>query len=970
MARERLDPRCPPPGRVGIFSGAGLSDVAPASIPMGNAFHRRLRELCLARSAPYAGDLVDAATLDAIRTSRLNLLARIENTSPGAGSSAIQFMTVAVPNECHLLAALHLAHGGLHLTMNFDDGIEQAYALLSGDSELPAGAKPIFHQALQVWRDRFPNPSPALRVVSRSQEIGSALPGHSILVKLHGSLGRHAEGLTLPMPSMTDEPDPGDLGMDRKRAFDALAAEGFVLVTGFSGTDLASCSALLSRLAPGRFWWIAPKVEADVRRRVAAIDPGQPMAGPSVEALRTTLAIDLPAWPRRRAPGPAFDDRLNEWAARLAPEVAAEAIAWALMDAAHVDEAVEIFRRLVRGGAGARTQIRLADALARRRWPGDARSARHTFLRTAWTRPDQGAGTARWGRSYSRARWLESVGAGYGMAPPIVTRSLACTALIASVAVSTVGGSSPDPTAPIRAATVASGIVLSGLERDLPAILGRPPLRPLAQRMVAVASAAARRVLDAWAHAPSGRRRAILERQAVELETIGALLRDELPPPTTFGSLRRLSVVFEHVSDRESQADTAGTRALAAFAARDVQGAVMALREATRLRPEPIGVVSLARSLLDMPLRHATVLDAERGAPIARRRHTGRRGDGRDAEIELAAFVERLPKVEVHLHLEGSVTPATLAALARRNGDLRVPWTMPDIERWYEFRGYQDFLNSHLIVSDQLHQPEDFVQVVTELGAALAREKVRYAEVAVAVDAPVRRSLCLDEVFAALEEGRHIVEAQNGVRLRWCTTAGSRRGPAAVMRALETVLAHRPVGVISFGLVGLESSVARAQFAPVFELAAGAGLHRVVDAGETAGPWSIWQAIDVLGAERIGHGIRCLGDPALVERLRRESIPLEVCPSSNVRTGIVPSLRAHPLPRLLAAGLLLTLNTDHPAMFGARLGDIFLKVAKTFHLGPAEIADLARNAVGAAFMAPAVARAILDEIDDVDSIRS
>lgn len=147
-------------------------------------------------------------------------------------------------------------------------------------------------------------------------------------------------------------------------------------------------------------------------------------------------------------------------------------------------------------------------------------------------------------------------------------------------------------------------------------------------------------------------------------------------------------------------------------------------------------------------------------------------------------------------------------------------------------------------------------------------------------------------------------------------------------------------------------------------------MHRVVDAGETAGPWSIWQAIDVLGAERIGHGIRCLGDPALVERLRRESIPLEVCPSSNVRTGIVPSLRAHPLPRLLAAGLLLTLNTDHPAMFGARLGDIFLKVAKTFHLGPAEIADLARNAVGAAFMAPAVARAILDEIDDVDSIRS
>ncbi len=965
MAGKRLDPGSSPPIRFSIFSGAGLSHLAPASIPMGNAFHRRLRELCLARSAPYAGDLVDATTLDAIRTSRLNLLARIENTSPGAGSSALRTMTVAIPNECHLLAAIHLAGGGLHLTMNFDDGIERAYALLSGNAELPAAAKPSFHQALADWRDRFPDPVAPLRVVSRSQEISSALPGRPLLVKLHGSLGRHAEGLTLPMPSMTDEPDTGNLGMDRERAFDALAAEGFVLVTGFSGTDLASRSALLSRITLGRFWWIAPTVEADVRRWVAAVDPSQPMTGPSVEALRTTLAADLPAWPPHRAPGPTFNDRLNEWAATLTPEAAAEAIAWALMDACHVDEAVEILHRLVRGGAGVRTKLRLADALARRRWPGDIGSARRAFLRTALTHRNPPAVPARGRRSYALARWLESANASHDVAPQIMAVPLACQALICAMAVGAASRASPYPTAPIRAATVASGTVLSELERDLPAILRTPPLRGPAQHAVVIATVAARRVLDAWAHAPSGRRRAILERQTVELETIGALLRDEPPPETAFISLRRLSAVFEHVSDHVSQADTAGTRALVAIAARDIYGAVTAIHEAARLRPEPIGVVSLAQSLLEMTIRNTRSLDTERPPPIAHRRRGGRQGEDRNAEIELAAFVERLPKVELRLHLEGSIAPATLAALARRNGDLRVPWTTSAAERWYEFRDYRDFLNANVLACDQLRQPEDFVRVVTELGAALARENVRYAEVAFSPHLHLRRGLCPDDLFAALEQGRQIVEGRNGVQLRSCATAGSQQGPTAVMHAIETVLAYGPASVISFGLGGLESSVARARLAPAFGLAAEAALHRVILAGQAAAPASIWQALDVLGAERIGHGISCLRDPALIERMRCESIPLEVCPTSDIRTGVVPSLRAHPLPRLLATGLPATLNTDHPAMFGVRLGEEFLKVAKAFDLGPTEIANLGRNAVRAAFMEPTDARTILDEIDDI-----
>ena len=334
------------------------------------------------------------------------------------------------------------------MTMNFDDCIERAYSLLSGNAELPPDAEPGFRRALDGWRDLWPSRTAPLRVVSRPQEIASTLPVRPLLVKLHGSLGRHAEGLTLSMPPMTDEPDPGDMGSARSDAFDALAAEGFVLVIGFSATDLASRSALLGRLVPGRFWWVAAAIEADVRRRVAAIDQSQPMIGEPLDALRMMPRIELPAWPRARAPGPTFDSHLDGWAETLAPEVAAEALAWALADAGHVEVSIEILRRLVRAGAGARTRVRLADALARRRRPGDVRAARRTFMRAACSWPDQCSGPDRGLRSYALARWFESVGTGPDAAPAMVARPLAGAALVATVAVSAAGRNRLAPDVP------------------------------------------------------------------------------------------------------------------------------------------------------------------------------------------------------------------------------------------------------------------------------------------------------------------------------------------------------------------------------------------------------------------------------------------------------------------------------------------------------------------------------------------
>ena len=190
-----------------------------------------------------------------------------------------------------------------------------------------------------------------------------------------------------------------------------------------------------------------------------------------------------------------------------------------------------------------------------------------------------------------------------------------------------------------------------------------------------------------------------------------------------------------------------------------------------------------------------------------------------------------------------------------------------------------------------------------------------------------------EALFEGIEQGRTEVETEHGVRLRWCTDIDGGGGPELAVETVELVLRHRPAGLVSLGLGGTE--VPRAQFARAFEIARGAGLHSVPHAGEAAGPESVWDAIDRLGAERIGHGVRCLEDPELVAELRRRRVPLEVCPTSNVRTGVVADLAAHPLPRLIEEGLIVTLNSDDPPMFGTSLRDEYITVARVLGLSPA-----------------------------------
>jgi aminodeoxyfutalosine deaminase len=329
----------------------------------------------------------------------------------------------------------------------------------------------------------------------------------------------------------------------------------------------------------------------------------------------------------------------------------------------------------------------------------------------------------------------------------------------------------------------------------------------------------------------------------------------------------------------------------------------------------------------------------------------------------LTAFVDALPKVELHVHLEGSIAPSTLLALARSQPDSALPRSEEDLRELYRFRDFAHFLEVYLLICRHLRTTDDFALITRELGASLAAQNVRYAEVTVTPMGHVLRGVAPAALFEGIEQGRAAVEAEHGVRLRWCTDIDGRGGPELAVETVELVLRHRPAGLVSLGLGGQE--VPRRQFGRAFEIARDAGLHSVPHAGEAAGPESVWEAIDQLGAERIGHGIRCLEDPELVAELRRRRIPLEVCPTSNVRTGVVANLAAHPLPRLIDEGLLVTLNSDDPPMFGTTLRDEYVAVARTLGLGAVGLKDLARDAARAAFLPPAEAQALVAEIDAV-----
>ncbi len=285
------------------------------------------------------------------------------------------------------------------------------------------------------------------------------------------------------------------------------------------------------------------------------------------------------------------------------------------------------------------------------------------------------------------------------------------------------------------------------------------------------------------------------------------------------------------------------------------------------------------------------------------------------------------------------------------------------LAEFYRFRDFAHFIEVYAQVNALVTGADDVEDLVVGLARDLAAGTVRYAEVTVTPLSHVRAGVDPAALADALTAGRERARTEHGVELAWIFDTPGELGVEAAWDTLAWVLRRRPPGTVGFGLGGPEVGVGRARFARPFTVAREAGLRSLPHAGETTGPATVWSALHDLGAERIGHGIHAITDPRLLDHLAEHRIPLEVCPTSNVRTGAVPSMAAHPLARLVQWGVIVTLNTDDPGMFGCDLLGEYRVAHERFGMTAAELAQLARNGIDASSCPPALARAMHAEID-------
>jgi aminodeoxyfutalosine deaminase len=331
----------------------------------------------------------------------------------------------------------------------------------------------------------------------------------------------------------------------------------------------------------------------------------------------------------------------------------------------------------------------------------------------------------------------------------------------------------------------------------------------------------------------------------------------------------------------------------------------------------------------------------------------------------LSSFIAALPKAELHVHLVGSASIATVLDLARRRPDAGVPTDEDTLRKFYEFSDFAHFIDVYITVNSLVVSGADIELLVVGLSRDLAAQNVRYAEVTVTPYSHLRAGIPAEDVVAGLAAGRRRALAEHNVVLNWIFDIPGELGPESGLHTARFVLDYQPDGTVAFGLGGPEIGFPREIFKESFDLTRAAGLHSAPHAGETTGPESVWAAIKELGAERIGHGINAVGDPRLLEYLGEHQIPLEVSPTSNICTAAVASLPEHPLPTLLDAGLVLTLNTDDPGMFHTTLNREYELAHEVFGLDRAQLVDLARNAAQVAFCSDDQRRSLLAEIDAV-----
>ncbi|HEY3928532.1 MAG TPA: adenosine deaminase [Candidatus Koribacter sp.] len=337
-------------------------------------------------------------------------------------------------------------------------------------------------------------------------------------------------------------------------------------------------------------------------------------------------------------------------------------------------------------------------------------------------------------------------------------------------------------------------------------------------------------------------------------------------------------------------------------------------------------------------------------------------------------FLRSLPKAELHLHLEGTVDPATFAELSRRHpttlqvlnnrykdvSDSGRVFTKDEARALYEYKNFVGFLLAFKAVTERLRDPQDYELITYRMCEKLAREGCVYAEVYVSVGVIFWRGQEFDPLFEGMERGRERGEHDFGVKVRWIFDAVRHFGPEEAHKVVAKAIQLRDRNVIAIGIGGDEARGPASNFVEVFAEAAKHGLHLTAHAGESTGPESIWSALRDLHAQRIGHGLHAIDDPALVAHLAATQTPVEICVTSNFKTGCCRSLADHPVRKLFDAGVKITLATDDPEMFHTTLTREYGLLRDHFAFTEEELRQLARNSFQSSFLSPVENRDLLE----------
>jgi adenosine deaminase len=318
-----------------------------------------------------------------------------------------------------------------------------------------------------------------------------------------------------------------------------------------------------------------------------------------------------------------------------------------------------------------------------------------------------------------------------------------------------------------------------------------------------------------------------------------------------------------------------------------------------------------------------------------------------------------VPKAELHLHIEGTLEPELAFALAERNGVRMPDADVEQLRARYAFADLQSFLDLYYATMAVLCHERDFAELADAYLARAQQHGVRHAEIFFDPQAHASRGVPLEVVMEGLWASLASSRQRYGISTALILCFLRDLSADSAMATLEAALPYRD-RILGVGLDSAEVGHPPSKFREVFARAKAEGFRRVAHAGEEGPPSYIWEALDVLGAERIDHGVRCLEDPALVERLRREQIPLTVCPLSNVRLRCVQRMADHPLPALIDAGLLVTINSDDPAYFGGYVDDNYAAVQREFDLDERR---LAANSFRAAFLSDDERDRLLAEVE-------